>query len=176
MIALDNSFAVVPAFEGITFSEQLSDRLTTLRKQSYIYNMNWTPDENGDEQLMVGSIELAPAERVAASSGGAAGDWLCAWCLNRVANEKDRFQYDGKDEFAFTNPAGIHFEIITFSQTLSCRQSGAPSLEHTWFPGHAWSFCQCDACGHHLGWYYTGPHNFVGLIKNRIVRGLFVRN
>jgi hypothetical protein len=104
------------------------------------------------------------------------GDWLCAWCLNRVANERDRFQFDGKDEFGFSNPAAVHFDIILFSQTLGCRETGNPTLEYSWFAGHAWSFCQCDRCGHHLGWYYSGPCQFVGLIKNCIVRALHVRN
>src|SRR5262249_24389138 len=98
------------------------------------------------------------------------------WCLNGVANEKDRFKNEGKDEFTFTNPAGIAFEIITFSQTLGCRQTGVPTFDHTWFEEHAWSFCQCDRCGQHLGWYYSVQHEFVGLIKDRLVRGLYVRN
>jgi hypothetical protein len=105
-----------------------------------------------------------------------ADDWLCAWCQNRVANQKDRFSYDGKDEFTFSNPEHMRFQIIAFSRTLGCRESGVPTLEHTWFPGHAWSFCQCDECGQHLGWYYTGQHQFAGLIITRIVRAVCVRN
>lgn len=102
--------------------------------------------------------------------------WLCAWCMNPVANESDRFQYEGRNEFSFANPEGIRFEIITFARTLDCRQSGKPTLEHTWFAGHAWSFCHCGNCGQHLGWFYMGPQEFAGLIKNRIVRALLVRN
>jgi len=105
-----------------------------------------------------------------------ASNWLCAWCLNLVASECDRFQYEGRDEFTFSNPEGIRFEIITFSRTLGCRQTGKPTQEHTWFAGHTWSFCHCAACGQHLGWYYTGPQDFVGLIRNRIVRAFLVRN
>jgi hypothetical protein len=96
--------------------------------------------------------------------------------MNPVASESDRFQYEGRDEFSFTNPEGIRFEIITFLRTLGCRQTGKPILEHTWFAGHAWSFCHCAACGQHLGWYYTGPQDFAGLIRERIVRALLVRN
>jgi hypothetical protein len=102
--------------------------------------------------------------------------WLCAWCLNRVADEHARFPYQGKDEFTFVNPEGIRFEIITFGQSLGCKETGTPTLEHTWFAGHAWSYCHCDRCGRHLGWYYTGPHDFIGLIKTRLRRGLLVRN
>jgi hypothetical protein len=108
--------------------------------------------------------------------GDTENDWLCAWCHNRVASEKDRFAHNGKNEFTFSNPEGIPFAIITFSRTLGCREAGAPTLEHTWFPGHAWSYCQCDSCGQHLGWYYTGQHQFGGLIIARIVRAGCIRN
>jgi hypothetical protein len=128
------------------------------------------------EENLVGQADILSAARTSAASSAAQGDWLCAWCLNRVANEKDRFKYEGQDEFTFSNPAGIRFDIITFREATGCRQVGVPTFEHTWFLEHAWSFCQCDRCGHHLGWYYAGLHDFVGLIKNRIVRGLFVRN
>ena len=114
--------------------------------------------------------------RTAPASISTKGDWLCAWCLNAVANERDRFNYGGSDEFAFANPQGIRFEIITFSQTLGCRGSGVPTLQHTWFAGHAWSYCHCDRCGQHLGWYYAGEFDFAGLIKNRLVRALTIRN
>jgi hypothetical protein len=117
-------------------------------------------------------VESGPEE----SPGDTAGDWLCAWCHHRVANEKDRFPYNGQDEFAFANPEGIRFAIITFARTLGCREVGKPTLENTWFAGYAWSFCQCGNCGHQLGWYYTGLHQFAGLIKDRIVRSLHVHN
>jgi hypothetical protein len=126
--------------------------------------------------LVLGAVDTLIESRTRTSTANAEGDWLCAWCLNRVANERDRFLYNGQDEFSFSNPDGIHFDIITFSPTLGCRETGVPTLDHTWFAGHAWSFCQCDECGQHLGWFYTGGHQFAGLIKNRIVRALCVRN
>jgi len=127
---------------------------------------------------MVTTVVVEPEVelRSAPQSGDVEGDWLCAWCLQRVANERDRFQYEGKDEFNFANPEGIRFDIITFAQTLGCHETGRPTLEYTWFPGHAWSFCQCDNCGQHLGWFYAGQYEFVGLIKSRIVRALTIRN
>ena len=131
---------------------------------------------DGPAVLIPTVAEPELGSRTALETAAAAGDWLCAWCLNRVANEQDRFSYDGKDEFSFSNPEGIRFEIITFCQTLGCLQSGVPTLEHTWFPGHAWSYCRCDRCGQHLGWYYAGQNEFVGLIKSRITRALYVRN
>ncbi len=139
--------------------------------------MNWQASAGPDvESVMPTVVEPEVLSETAPSNGDTETDWLCAWCHNRVANEKDRFPYDGKDEFTFSNPEGIRFAIITFARTLGCRETGAPSLEHTWFPGHAWSFCLCDHCGQHLGWYYSGQHEFAGLIIARIVRALCIRN
>jgi hypothetical protein len=137
--------------------------------------VNWKASA-GTDLVTPATADPATEPRPAPVLGGAEGDWLCAWCLNRVANEKDRFKYDGKDVFTFSNPEGIRFEIITFSQTPGCRQAGVPTLEHTWFPGHAWSFCLCDRCGQHLGWYYAGQHDFAGLITARLVRAQCIRN
>lgn len=120
-----------------------------------------------------GVVEIAEPgiqTRTLPSQGDAVDDWLCAWCLNRVASEKDRFSRDGQSEFSFKNPEGIRFDIVTFSQTIGCEEKGVPTLEHTWFPGHAWSYCMCDRCHMHLGWYYAGPSEFAGLILDRIVR------
>jgi hypothetical protein len=126
-----------------------------------------------------GAVKLAEPEiqtRIRPAQGNSANDWLCAWCLNRVASEKDRYLYEGKSEFSFKNPEGVRFNIFTFAKTLGCRQTGMPMLEHTWFPGHAWSYCVCDRCGMHLGWYYGGPNEFAGLIRDRIVRASVVGN
>ncbi len=130
----------------------------------------------GSEVVLPTVAEPELGSRTAPQTAGAVGDWLCAWCLNRVANDRDRFAYDGKDEFIFSNPEGIRFEIITFERTLGCRSAGVPTLEYTWFAGHAWSYCLCDRCGQHLGWYYSGTQEFAGLIKARIVKAVCVRN
>lgn len=103
-------------------------------------------------------------------------DWLCSWCHSRVANEQDRFKFEGQDEFTFSNPEGLRFDIITFSETHACSESGVPTLEHTWFADHTWSYCLCTHCGRHLGWYFAGQYEFAGLVKDRIVRALHVRN
>jgi hypothetical protein len=51
-----------------------------------------------------------------------------------------------------------------------------PTLENTWCPGYAWSYCKCEHCGQHLGWYYAGTIEFAGLIIARIVRAVGIRN
>jgi hypothetical protein len=134
------------------------------------------PTEAVSEVVTPVVAEPEPQSRTRTSTGDTKNDWLCSWCLTRVASERDRFSYDGKDEFTFTNPERIRFDIITFSQTLGCREVGVPTLEHTWFHAHAWTYCQCGSCGMHLGWFYAGQNNFVGLIKGRIVRAAPVWN
>ncbi len=120
-----------------------------------------------------GVVELAEPETEAALDSGVsdpANDWLCVWCLNCVANDKDRFHYKGQSEFRFRNPEGIKFHIITFSRAKGCREVGVPTEQYTWFPGHAWCYTVCKRCRMQLGWHYTGPNEFVGLIRDRIVR------
>ena len=123
---------------------------------------------------IVGVAEPEIETRARPSQSDPANDWLCAWCLNRVASERDRFPYDGNSEFSFKNPEGIRFNILTFSRTLGCQEAGEPTLEYTWFPGHSWSYCVCNRCRMHLGWYYAGPSEFSGLIRDRIVRASLV--
>ena len=122
----------------------------------------------------VSSLVADPEVRGRAETtlGDTERDWLCAFCYRHVANENDRFPFNGKDEFTCVNPEGMKFEIITFSQTHGCREMGKPTLADTWIPGYGWSFCHCDGCGQQLGWYYAGLLRFVGLDKARIVRAL----
>jgi hypothetical protein len=124
----------------------------------------------------VEAAEAEPQVHAGPEASDPANDWLCTWCLNRVASEKDRLYYDGKSEFTFRNPEGMRFDIIIFSRTIGCRQTGIPTIEHTWFPGHRWSYCLCDRCNMHLGWQYKGPSEFAGLIRARIIRALLIRS
>lgn len=137
--------------------------------------MNWK-GSGEDGPAVPTIIEPELGSRPSPAVSHAEGDWLCAWCYSRVANEQDRFNFDGKSEFTFTNPEGARFEIILFSDTEGCRQTGLPTLEYTWFPGHRWSYCHCAACGQHIGWFYSGEHEFAGLIRSRIIRAVYVRN
>ena len=137
------------------------------------------------EQVWLHSIDLglidvviSGGERAGCSGIGCRFVGGCADKSGRpsVANDQDRFSYDGRDEFVFRSPERVQFEIITFARTLGCRDTGQPTLEHTWFPGHAWCYCLCGQCGQHLGWSYTGPNDFAGLIKARLVRAVQIRN
>lgn len=127
----------------------------------------------GENQLVIIPSDRAGSRRARAA---AENDWLCAFCHHRLAGERDRLQLGGQSELAFTNPAGVPFLIITFSRVRGCRNEGDPTFADTWFPGYAWTYGVCGQCDRHLGWYYRGASEFVGLIQNRIVRALNVFN
>ena len=122
------------------------------------------------------AVVAEPAVNTEPELASSEDDWLCAWCLEAVAKNQHRFSYEGRDEFVFTNPEGIVFEIITFSRAGGCVQKGLTTLANTWFPGYAWSYALCAGCGQHLGWFYAGKDQFLGLIKDRLVRRLCLRN
>eukprot|EP00041_Stephanoeca_diplocostata_P030631 m.933048 g.933048 ORF g.933048 m.933048 type:complete len:359 (-) comp23795_c0_seq14:39-1115(-) len=58
--------------------------------------------------------------------------------------------------YSATNPGAHRFDVLRIKKPPHGRVSfdGLPTLEHTWFPGHKWVYCQCGACGQHLGWGY----------------------
>lgn len=95
----------------------------------------------------------------------------CAHCGHGVSSADQRIELAGAHAHRFENPAGITFEIGCFRHAPGCRSIGEATMEHTWFPGHAWSIGVCARCGTHLGWAY-GPSGagsaFYGLILDRL--------
>lgn len=98
-------------------------------------------------------------------------DWLCLMCNNKITEDKERFFYENKSEFQFTNPDGYNFDLITFKVADGCREQGIPTTDFTWFKEHSWCFALCSRCGVHLGWKYSGKYSFYGLIKARLIKG-----
>ncbi|MCX8156584.1 MAG: cereblon family protein [Verrucomicrobiae bacterium] len=132
-----------------------------------------------EDETIVGTVEETASRTVPeeAAGPGQGGDrWLCVMCHQPVAREGDRFTFFGASEHSFVNPSGIRFHILLFGQVSGCLNVGTPTLQHTWFPGCAWSYCLCGSCRSHLGWFYTGLNSFVALIRERIVRASLVHN
>jgi len=103
-------------------------------------------------------------------------DWLCIACNKKITSDKERFEYNNQSEFQFVNPGGFYFDIITFRSADGCFEIGEPTLDHTWFDGHKWSFAICSRCSNHLGWKYVGKNSFFGLIKSRLIKGVALFN
>ncbi len=95
--------------------------------------------------------------------------YLCATCFNRITTDRFTIEIMGSSFHNFTNPAGIKFDIICFSDAGGCNVAGIPSMEFTWFPGHPWCYAYCSSCKTHLGWFYkSAKDTFFGLIKKKL--------
>ncbi len=90
----------------------------------------------------------------------------CARCTTRICDESDAV---GGGTHRFTNPAGFAFDVACFAAAPGCRVDGEPTLEYTWFPGHAWSIADCRNCSAQLGWFFSGESTFYGLILERLI-------
>ena len=98
----------------------------------------------------------------------------CAACAAAITSPNHRVAINGSHQHRFMNPAGILFHIGCFAHAVGCTIIGPDSLEYPWFPGFAWRFAMCGACGQHLGWHFRrqeiGEHEgFFGLILDRLV-------
>lgn len=96
---------------------------------------------------------------------------LCARCGLRVTQEGNRIIVQGNHEHRFFNPHGLIFELGCFDSAPGCAPVGEPTMEFTWFPGHAWQATLCLGCLNHLGWLYASAaaRGFFGLILDRLV-------
>eukprot|EP00928_Gymnodinium_smaydae_P041989 TRINITY_DN28350_c0_g1_i1.p1 TRINITY_DN28350_c0_g1~~TRINITY_DN28350_c0_g1_i1.p1 ORF type:complete len:319 (+),score=43.50 TRINITY_DN28350_c0_g1_i1:38-958(+) len=60
--------------------------------------------------------------------------------------------------YSATNPGDVRFDVIRVLPTaLGVVEKSTPVLEHSWFPGFAWTMCHCDFCHAHLGWGFRSP-------------------
>ncbi|HEY9715598.1 MAG TPA: cereblon family protein [Chroococcales cyanobacterium] len=73
-------------------------------------------------------------------------------------------------EHTFRNPGGYSFHVLCYSEAPGAADIGEPTSEATWFPDYHWTFAICLQCQTHLGWWYSGPDRFAGLIATRLVR------
>ena len=112
--------------------------------------------------------ERARATKKRRAGSGSPRAYWCAACTTRVAAEDAAIEVSGAHRHRFVNPAGVEFEVGCFGDA-ACRSDGEPTLEHTWFPGFAWSYALCVNCRAHLGWRYEGPAPpFFALILARL--------
>jgi cereblon len=94
---------------------------------------------------------------------------LCANCNHGIARQSDRIEVNGAFSHYFTNPYGIEYHVGCFSTALGCAISGSRMAADTWFAGFVWQLASCEACSHHLGWYFTGADaEFYGLVLDYV--------
>jgi hypothetical protein len=94
----------------------------------------------------------------------------CAACGNPLARAADVCAPGGGlARRVFANPAGRVFEVVCVRRMLDAHAVGRPTLEHTWFPGLAWSVLLCGKCAAHVGWRFHGEGGFFALITTAVV-------
>ena len=98
--------------------------------------------------------------------------YRCAACGFDITSEGDRIGINESHEHTFANPEGYVFRLGCFRNAPGCLQIGAPTQEHTWFPGYAWLYVLCGHCTSHLGWHYRSAKSgaFFGLILDNLTR------
>lgn len=95
---------------------------------------------------------------------------MCRRCGAAIAHEDDRIVVGESELHTFVNPDGAVFRLTCFALAPGCVEVGEPTKHWTWFPGHAWQVAVCRACRTHLGWRFSGPDVFWGVIDDRIAR------
>lgn len=96
---------------------------------------------------------------------------LCAACRAPITDRAERREVHGAHEHRRVNPSGVDFHVGCFGRAPGAAAEGEATTYWTWFPGYAWSMALCRACGAHLGWRFSGPDTFWGLILPRLVEG-----
>jgi len=130
---------------------------------------------NPAPRLALESIPPPPAGVISPDATTRADDddgpfLVCARCHRVITTPAARVDRGGRHEHTFANPHGFVFHIGCFAAAPGCVTTGAPSTAHTWFPAHAWQVALCRSCSEHLGWLFSGPSRFHGLILDRLAR------
>ncbi len=125
----------------------------------------------GDEKKFQPSAPKSEGDPTTSDDRGTGPVIRCRNCRHRITTADHRKIMNGSHRHVFNNPAGVLFEIGLFDAAEGCAAVGRPTMEFTWFSGHAWRFALCGNCGIHLGWLYTGSGEggFFGLILEMIV-------
>jgi len=90
---------------------------------------------------------------------------FCAKCHATVTRQCFAIHRRGAHQHTVFNPAGHVFTVQCFIHAPGAGMLGWPSTQFSWFPGLAWRVALCVECGTHIGWEFSGPETFFGLIK-----------
>jgi len=99
----------------------------------------------------------------------------CRICRSQICQKADVFSMCAQGFMsAYMNPHGHIHETLTVYKAKNLNLIGRPSTEYSWFPGYAWTICQCKRCGSHIGWKFTAtkenlkPEKFWGLTRKAV--------
>jgi len=100
----------------------------------------------------------------------------CRNCEEEIGKQEDIFSMSSEGpQGAYVNPGGYVHETLTLYKAKNLSLIGEPSTEYSWFPGYAWTICQCRFCDSHMGWKFTAssgslvPKKFWGLSRRSLM-------
>lgn len=93
---------------------------------------------------------------------------MCGSCFAVVTSHDEAIAVSGDHAHRCVNPAGFLFDIRCFREAYGVVTTSAPETWFSWFKGHAWQTVVCQTCERHLGWRFTGPSTFYGLIGSAL--------
>jgi len=99
----------------------------------------------------------------------------CIACHQTIANLTDVIAMsEVGPSNVFVNASGYVHDMMTVKKVWNVQLQGDPTVEHSWFPGYAWTLAHCSNCLEHVGWLYTStdnlliPRRFWGLSRTSI--------
>ena len=94
---------------------------------------------------------------------------LCIGCRGAITSKREAIEIAGAHCHTCTNPHGFTYTIGCFTQAPGTRAEGPKISADSWFLGYRWQLALCGGCQLHLGWRFSGPDAFYGLILNRLL-------
>ena len=110
------------------------------------------------------SARLRFVRRQLTAAAAAAAALSCRRCGAAVSSAAEVLPQEASH---YVNPHGHHHQLLLVRHAGPLVDHGDPTLEHTYFPGYAWSNVDCAACHNHLGWRFQRDEDvFFGLRKD----------
>ena len=103
------------------------------------------------------------------SSSDADPALLCIGCRSVITSKQEAIEITGAHCHTCTNPHGFTYTLGCFAQAPGVSTGGPKISADTWFFGYRWQIAICAQCQLHLGWLFSGPDVFYGLILNRLL-------
>ncbi|XP_047498018.1 protein cereblon-like isoform X1 [Penaeus chinensis] len=105
---------------------------------------------------------------------------ICVRCNEVIGDTADIFSMSVEGpQGTFVNPGGYVHEMLTLTKATNLTYNGRPSIQHSWFPGYAWTIANCSSCHSHMGWKFKAtnrklkPQKFFGLTRKAVRAKLF---
>jgi hypothetical protein len=93
---------------------------------------------------------------------------VCKACRYPITTASARIEAFGAHLHDRMNLYGHVFRIRLFAVAPGSMCVTSPSADFPWFPGHLWQIAVCRSCIEHLGWLFSGPSRFFGLLPEKL--------